>query len=157
MKIDGACHCGYITYTAEIDPEQVGICHCTDCQTFSGSAFRTSVSAARDAFELLGGKPKIYVKTAESGARRAQAFCPECGTAIYSSAASEPESFNIRVGTARQRARLRPKRQSWSRSARDWVMDCTRYRSLPSRGKANVERPIGWAGLSAAAVWLVSF
>jgi len=27
MKIDGGCHCGYITYEAEADPEKVGICH----------------------------------------------------------------------------------------------------------------------------------
>jgi hypothetical protein len=39
MKIDGACHCGSITYAAEIDPQTVAICHCTDCQTLSGSAF----------------------------------------------------------------------------------------------------------------------
>jgi len=43
MRIDGRCHCGYITYEAEIDPEKVMICHCTDCQTLSGSAFRTVV------------------------------------------------------------------------------------------------------------------
>ena len=61
MKIDGACHCGYITYVAEIDPEKVGICHCTDCQTLSGTAFRTSVAAAKDAFSLRGGQPKIYI------------------------------------------------------------------------------------------------
>jgi len=40
MKIDGGCLCGHITYEAEIDPAQVSICHCTDCQTLSGSAFR---------------------------------------------------------------------------------------------------------------------
>jgi hypothetical protein len=33
MKIDGRCHCGYIAYEAEIDPENVLVCHCTDCQT----------------------------------------------------------------------------------------------------------------------------
>ena len=48
MKIDGACHCGYISYLAEIDPEKAGLCHCTDCQTLSGSAFRVSVPAARE-------------------------------------------------------------------------------------------------------------
>jgi hypothetical protein len=123
MKIDGGCHCGYITFTAEIDPDKVGLCHCTDCQTLSGSAFRISVPAARDAFSLRTGEPKIYVKTAESGAKRAQAFCPECGTPIYSAAVSEPQTFMIRVGGVRQRAELRPKSQGWCRSARDWVMD----------------------------------
>ena len=60
---------------------------------------------------------------AESGGKRAQAFCPECGTPIYSSAVTDPQVFNLRVGTARQRAELRPKSQGWCRSARDWVMD----------------------------------
>ena len=123
MKIDGGCHCGNITYVAEIDPDNVRICHCTDCQTLSGSAFRTSVPAAKGAFNLSGGQPKIYVKTAESGSKRAQAFCPECGTPIYSAAVSEPQFYMIRVGTVHQRAALRPKTQQWCRSTLDWVMD----------------------------------
>ena len=49
MKIDGACHCGRISYEAEIDPADVTICHCTDCQTLSGSAFRTVVPARSEA------------------------------------------------------------------------------------------------------------
>jgi len=52
MEIDGGCHCGNITYGAEIDPETVGICHCTDCQSLSGSAFRVSVRASKDGFRL---------------------------------------------------------------------------------------------------------
>jgi hypothetical protein len=122
MKIDGGCHCGNISYTAEVDPDKVGICHCTDCQTLSGTAFRVSVAAAKEAFHLTG-EPKIYIKTAESGAKRAQAFCPECGTPLYATAANDPQIFNIRVGTVRQRAELRPKSQGWYRSARDWVND----------------------------------
>lgn len=123
MKIDGGCHCGYIAYEAEVDPAEVTICHCTDCQTLSGSAFRTAVPAAREVFRLRSGQPKIYVKTAESGAKRIQAFCPECGTSIYSTAVGDALVFMIRVGTARQRAELSPKRQIWCRSALDWVMD----------------------------------
>ncbi len=40
MKIEGTRHCGYVTFAAEIDPSTAAICHCTDCQTLSGSAFR---------------------------------------------------------------------------------------------------------------------
>ena len=62
MKIDGRCHCGKITYEAEIDPLKVMVCHCTDCQTMSGSAFRTVVFTREGTFSLLSGEPKIYVK-----------------------------------------------------------------------------------------------
>jgi glutathione-dependent formaldehyde-activating enzyme len=74
MQIDGRCHCGFISYEAEIDPEKVMICHCTDCQTLSGSAFRTVALTREGEFNLLSGNVKTYVKIAESGARRLQAF-----------------------------------------------------------------------------------
>ena len=80
MKIDGGCLCGDVTYEAEIDPDKVGLCHCTDCQTLSGSAFRIGVSVEEELFEMTSGEPKIFIKIAESGAKRSQAFCPECGT-----------------------------------------------------------------------------
>ena len=43
MKVTGRCHCGQISFEAEIDPAQVRICHCADCQTLTGTAFRTTV------------------------------------------------------------------------------------------------------------------
>ncbi len=122
MKIDGKCHCGHIAYEAVVDPEKVEICHCTDCQTLSGSAFRTVVPAPKESFRLLSGKPKIYVKTGESGARREQAFCPECGTPIYSAAVEgSSKYYGIRVGTVHQRDRLSPRTQYWVRSAQRWI------------------------------------
>jgi glutathione-dependent formaldehyde-activating enzyme len=54
---------------ATIDPERIGIGHCTDCQTLSGAAFRTGAIASKDSFRLLTGQPKIYVKTAQRGRR----------------------------------------------------------------------------------------
>ena len=68
MKVDGGCHCGFIRFEAEIDPAEVGICHCTDCQQLTGSAFTTYVYASRQGFRLLGGQPKLYLKTGSSGA-----------------------------------------------------------------------------------------
>jgi hypothetical protein len=32
MKVDGRCHCGYVSFEAEADPETTTICNCTDCQ-----------------------------------------------------------------------------------------------------------------------------
>ena len=123
MKIDGGCHCGNITFVAEIDPGQVIICHCTDCQMLTGTAFRVVVRVPKDKIELHGGKPKTYIKTAESGTKRVQAFCPECGTPIYSTSVGEPQVLGLRLGTIRQRAELRPAKQIWCRSALGWAMD----------------------------------
>jgi len=122
MRIDGGCHCGRLSYEADVDPEKVGVCHCTDCQRLSGSAFTAFVPVPKEAFRLRG-QPRIYVKTAESGNRRAQAFCPDCGTRLYASAEKDAQVFNLRIGTARQRAALAPKSQVWCRSALPWVMD----------------------------------
>ena len=124
MKIDGECHCGHIAYQAEVDPNEVYVCHCTDCQTISGSAFRWAVPIAEDAFVLLKGDPKTYIKKAESGATSHQLFCLECASPIYSTSIGDgPKILNLRVGTARQRAELRPKVQYWCRSAQGWVAD----------------------------------
>jgi hypothetical protein len=122
MKVDGRCHCGHITYEAEIDSDKTLICHCTDCQTLSGSAFRVVAYTGKDAFKLLSGTLKTYVKTSESGNKRPQAFCPECGTPIYATTdKAGPKVYALRVGTVRQRDQLVPNMQVWFRSAQPWV------------------------------------
>ena len=57
MKVEGRCHCGKITYEAVVDPAKVSICHCTDCQMLTGSAYRASVPAPRETFVLRTGRP----------------------------------------------------------------------------------------------------
>jgi len=123
MKIDGGCHCGYIAYDAEVDPGKVRICHCTDCQTLSGSAFRTVAFTNPGSFKLRSGELTIYVKTAESGNKRQQSFCPKCGTPIFSgSPDDDPNKVHaLRVGSVRQRDQLIPKEQSWMRSSQGWL------------------------------------
>ncbi len=122
MKVDGACFCGSITIEAEVDPDKVVICHCTDCQTATGTAFRVSIPAPGQTFKMTG-QPAIHVKTAESGNKRANAFCPKCGSPLYSTAPGDgpKDSYMLRVGTLRQRDQLTPRRQIWFRSARPWI------------------------------------
>jgi hypothetical protein len=123
MRIHGACHCGAITIEGDADPEKVSICHCTDCQTGTGSAFRVSVPVPGETFNMIG-EPASYLKTtAESGRPRLQAFCGRCGSPIYSTTPGEGRqaSYMVRVGILRERDQLAPKRQNWYRSARAWV------------------------------------
>ena len=122
MKIDGGCHCGRISYEADINPDYVIICHCTDCQALSGAPYRATVPVKAENFKLHG-QPKIYIKTADSGNKRALAFCAECGSGIYSTSLENRAVFSLRLGTAKQRAQLVPKYQGLCRSALPWATD----------------------------------
>src|SRR5215469_1713206 len=125
MKVDGGCACGAIKVEAEADPENTSVCHCTDCQTATGTAFRVSVPVAGATFKLTG-KPAAYLKTtADSGNPRLQAFCGACGSPIYSTSPGEgvQPRYMLRVGILRQRDQFVPRRQIWWRSARPWVAE----------------------------------
>lgn len=125
MKVSGSCHCGAIAYEAEVDPEMVGICHCTDCQRLSGSPYRVTLPTPAENFRLLRGHPKVYIKTADSGMPCAQAFCADCGTPLYASAPQNPPTISLRWGSIKQRAQLPPQRQIWCASAAPFAMDLT--------------------------------
>ena len=128
MHIDGACHCGLISFTAEVDASRVMVCHCSDCQVMSGAPLRAVVAAPIGLFKLRG-EPKRYLKVAQSGNRRVQAFCPECGTPLFATAPENATSVIIRLGCVTQRAQLRPSTQIWQHSAMPWIAD---LRAVPS-------------------------
>lgn len=132
MHIDGACHCGLITFTAEIDPARVMLCHCSDCQVLSGAPFRVSVAAPIQTF-VLHGQPKSYVKVAESGNRRAQLFCPECATPLFAMAPENATFVIIRLGCVKQRAQLIPAVQLWQRSSLPWLPELHRITGTPKQ------------------------
>ncbi len=131
MHIDGQCHCGYVRYEADVDPTQVSICHCTDCQLLTGSAYRVTVAATRDRFTVRGNAPKAYAKVGDSGAVSVQYFCPKCGSPIYRASGDANDArIGIRIGTIRQRRQLTPSRQFWLRSALPFIHD---LRALPGK------------------------
>jgi len=101
MNIDGQCHCGSVSYQADIDPEWVSI---------SGEQIR-----------MTGKAPKVYARTGDNGRTRFQHFCPECGSPLFTSGEGGPDDWGIRWGSIRQRDRLQPRRQIWCRSAAPWI------------------------------------
>ena len=113
MKVQGRCHCGAITYEAEVEPGTVNVCHCLDCQMLTGSAFRANIAAPADRFRILTGKPRQYIKVADSGARRVHAFCEACGSPVYSCAPNKPADLFIAS------RRVERKRGAWPAGSTD--------------------------------------
>ena len=131
MHVEGNCHCELVKFRSEIIPDEVEICHCTDCQSLSGSAFHTIVPVKEGTFELLTGELKKYVKTADDDAIRVQSFCPECGSPICSSPPEgTPGVLRVRVGVLKQRDQLIPKMQYWVRSAQPWTQAISEMKKI---------------------------
>jgi hypothetical protein len=127
MHVTGRCHCGHVTYEAEIDPDNIGICHCTDCQRLTGSPFRVTALAKQTDLTLTGHQPKVYRKTGDNGRGRLQYFCPECGSPLFTNGEGEDaDTWGIRWGSIDQRGVLAPRRQHWCRSAVSWLGEIPR-------------------------------
>ena len=135
MRVQGRCHCGAITYEAEVQPGTVNVCHCRDCQMLTGSVFRANIAAPADRFRILKGRPREYVKTADSGAKRIHAFCQNCGSPVYSCAAESPQSYSLRLGALEQREALGPPaRQIWTKRRLSWIPKLQGSRARPTNG-----------------------
>jgi hypothetical protein len=132
MRIHGSCHCSAVSFSAEVDPSRVMVCHCTDCQVLSGAPFRAVVVATFQSLQV-SGQTKSYVKVAESGNRRAQVFCPECATPLWATAPENPASVVIRLGCVRERAQLRPAAQIWQHSSMPWLASLSSVPGTPGQ------------------------
>jgi hypothetical protein len=121
MHIDGACHCGLISFTAEIDPKGATICHCADCQVMSGAPFRIVVAVPIGQFKL-SGEPRRYTM-AQKGRQWVQAFCPRCGTPLFAADAESPTIVVVRLGCVAQRAHLRPSAQIFRHLGLPWLSE----------------------------------
>jgi hypothetical protein len=122
MKVHGRCHCGEITYEAEVEPGNVNLCHCRDCQILTGTAFRAGIPAPAESFRIVTGKPREYTKVADSGTRRVHAFCGTCGSPVYSCAPQNPKSYSLRVGALNEADALgRPVTEIWTKRRLSWL------------------------------------
>ena len=81
-----------------------------------------NVPVVNGEFRFLTGTPSTDVKTAASGKRRELAFCPTCGTSVFSRPEGGSEGyFGLRVGSLRQKSQLVPHMQTRRRSALEWI------------------------------------
>ena len=119
-KITGGCLCGKVRYSGEAEPVFVGVCHCSDCQKFTGSAFAVVVGVPESAISTQG-RVASYRKTGESGKTIERRFCPECGSSIADVAEALPGVMMIGGGTLDDASWVKPMAQIYCDSAQPWV------------------------------------
>ena len=118
--IAGGCLCGKVRYSATGEPAFVGVCHCTDCQKFTGSAFSTVLGVPKPAVKFEG-KIARYSKTGDTGKSIHRIFCPECGSSIADEADALPDVVMLGAGTLDDSSWVKPGLEIYCDSAQSWV------------------------------------
>jgi hypothetical protein len=132
-RIEGHCLCGNVRYSADAEPTFVGVCHCSDCQRFTGSAFSTVVAVPASALKVTGTL-KTFSKRGDSGKPIHRRFCPECGSGIIDEAEALPGVAMVNAGTLDDRSWVVPQSEIYCDSAQPWVRlggDLKRFARTP--------------------------
>ena len=119
-QIAGGCLCGKVRYSASGDPAFAGVCHCTDCQKFTGSAFAAVVGVPKAALTVQG-ELATYSKTGDTGKSTYRRFCPQCGSSVMDEADALPDIVMVGVGTLDDASWVKPGMQIYCDSAQPWV------------------------------------
>jgi hypothetical protein len=141
---EGGCLCGSIRYRIAARPLTLTACHCTDCQTTSGSAFGMSLLLLERDFEMVAGRAHRFTKTFGDDGRSKHALgCRACLTRVWTEFSAFPQVMNVKPGTLDDTRGLDPVAHTWLRSAQPWV-------SIPDGAMRFDGQPVDYAPLVAA-------
>ncbi len=132
MTRDGGCQCGAVRYRIEGTPLGLAVCHCTECQRQSGSAFGMSLAVRATDFNLVSGVLNSFTVLCDSGRTKTCTFCPDCGTRIYHQ--TDPRGMSVKAGTLDDRTNLRPDAHYWVARKQAWVIIPDGVAAFPDDG-----------------------
>ncbi|TDZ20991.1 hypothetical protein Cob_v005836 [Colletotrichum orbiculare MAFF 240422] len=98
MGFKGSCMCQAVKYESAEDPQVTALCHCKDCQKWSGSAFTSNAVVPRTSFKVTQGETKFYDITGDSGKNNRHFFCPNCGSSLYTALDVMPDVYCVKAG-----------------------------------------------------------
>jgi hypothetical protein len=100
----------------------VHCCHCTSCQTETGSAFVINALIESDQVETLIGSPEAVMTPSESGRGQQIWRFPECQVALWSNYGGSKDILRfVRVGTLDEPGEVEPDIHIYTRSKLPWV------------------------------------
>jgi hypothetical protein len=119
---EGGCTCGAVRYRLSDAPMFVHCCHCTSCQTETGSAFVLNALIESDRVETLAGAPEPVMTPSESGRGQQIWRCPDCRVALWSNYGGAADILRfVRIGTLDEPGALPPDVHIYTRSKLPWV------------------------------------
>jgi hypothetical protein len=119
--LPGGCLCGRVRYRLREAPIAFYVCHCTDCQNESGSAFGLSMIVRREAIEELQGELQRVAVSMEDGRTKQSIRCAHCGTRLWGEPVKVPQVRTLRPGTLDDPYTYEPFGNMWTKRAHPWV------------------------------------
>lgn len=114
------CACGALCVAVTGTPVTVQACSCLRCQRLSGSAFSYTAFWPTAAASIIGAY-NSWRDTAASGRWAEFAFCPTCGSHVFSRVEAWPDVLGLAVGTLADSDFPLPVRLCWARSKPRWI------------------------------------
>jgi hypothetical protein len=133
-NMTGGCLCGRVRYTVTGVPAFSGICHCRNCQRYTGSAFETLMAFPAEAVSLQG-ELKTYADIGDSGQTLHRRFCPNCGSGVVAEPDILPGMMVVLAGTLDDPAMFKPTMDLYWSRAQAWVQaggERTRFPKMPT-------------------------
>ncbi|MFP1630906.1 GFA family protein [Zhengella sp. ZM62] len=120
FPVEGGCQCGQLRYRLTARPLMFYLCHCTECQRHTSSAFGESLRC-RSADVEFSGPRRTVTRIAESGRIREGVFCPDCGVRVWHGSRGV-DIGNIKAGTLDDTSWLVPAGHIWTRSKQPFIV-----------------------------------
>ena len=131
---EGQCQCGELRYQVTGETVTLFVCHCTECQRQSSSAFGMALWLRNYSKTILTGVLGAWVRRTPSGRELVCEFCPSCGTRVFHQVAGQTETMSIKPGTLDKTIGLEPVAHIWTSRAQPWVRlpeGCLLYQENP--------------------------
>ncbi len=116
----GGCLCGAVSYECSTQPQATMLCHCEDCQRYTGTAYATLCFFPKSDVQLTGELQGFDIET-DSGNVMTRSFCPNCGTHITENSTLSQEHVAIPVGSFDNPAIVKPSAHCWTKRMLPWV------------------------------------
>lgn len=132
----GGCLCGAVRYRSTAGPQVVGQCHCVDCRKSSGADHCIHLVVPADGF-TVSGEVKFYDRPADSGNIVARGFCPNCGSAVYSTNSGMPDMVFPRASSLDDLEIAKPQMIVYTSRAPSWAHvdpDLPSFPEMPEGG-----------------------
>ena len=115
------CHCGQLEIRCTGEPRKISLCHCTDCQRRTGSAFSVAVFFSRDRVGSARGVTRTFVRESARGFPVTFHFCGACGSNVFWEPQRLPDLVGVAIGAFADPDFPRPQQSVWTKDKHRWL------------------------------------